>query len=56
MFASRLSDIIMNFTDSEIMIIADENYGACCIEDQAGFLFMADFIVHYGHSCLVPIP
>ena len=56
MFASRLSDIIMNFTESEIMIIADENYGACCIEDQAGYLFMADFIVHYGHSCLVPIP
>lgn len=56
MFATRLSDIIKNFTDSEIMIVADENYGACCIEDQAGFLFGADFIIHYGHSCLVPIP
>ena len=56
MFATRIADILQNFTGSEIIIVADENYGACCIEDQAGFLFGADFIVHYGHSCLVPIP
>ena len=56
MFASRLTDIITHFTNSEVYVIADENYGACCIEDTAGFLLDADFIVHYGHSCLVPIP
>ena len=22
----------------------------------AGYLYGADFIIHYGHSCLVPIP
>jgi diphthamide biosynthesis enzyme Dph1/Dph2-like protein len=32
-FASRLSDIFENFTNSQITILADENYGACCIED-----------------------
>lgn len=56
MFASRLSDIFEHFTKSQCYIIADENYGACCIEDLAGFLAKADFIIHYGHSCLVPIP
>lgn len=56
MFALRLADIIENFTNSEVYIIGDENYGACCIEDIGGFLADADFIIHYGHSCLVPIP
>ena len=56
MFACRISDIFENFTNSETIIIADENYGACCIEDIAGFIAEADFIIHYGHSCLVPIP
>lgn len=56
MFASRISDILEHFTQSDIMIIADENYGACCIEDVGAFLYDADFIIHYGHSCLVPIP
>jgi diphthamide biosynthesis enzyme Dph1/Dph2-like protein len=46
MFASRLTDIITHFTNSEIYVIADENYGACCIEDTAGFLLDADFIVN----------
>ena len=31
-------------------------YGACCIDDLASKKLGCDFIVHYGHSCLVPIP
>lgn len=54
-FASRLSDIFEKFTQSEVLIVADENYGACCIEDQAAYLYKIDFLIHYGHSCLVPI-
>lgn len=38
-----------------MIIIGDENYGACCIEDESGVAIGADFIIHYGHSCLVPI-
>ena len=38
-----------------MIIIGDENYGACCIEDESGVAIEADFIIHYGHSCLVPI-
>lgn len=55
-FASRLADIFENFTQSQVSILADENYGACCIEDQAAYLYEIDFLIHYGHSCLVPIP
>ena len=56
MFACYLVDIFEKFTESEVIIIADENYGACCIEDVGAYLLEADFIIHYGHSCLVPIP
>lgn len=30
-------------------------YGACCIDDFSAAALGADFLVHYGHSCLVPV-
>jgi 2-(3-amino-3-carboxypropyl)histidine synthase len=30
-------------------------YGACCVDDLSALALGADFMVHYGHSCLVPI-
>lgn len=30
-------------------------YGACCVDDFSARALGADFMVHYGHSCLVPI-
>ena len=36
--------------------MGDVTYGACCIDDLASKKLDCDFIVHYGHSCLVPIP
>ncbi len=30
-------------------------YGACCVDDLSATALGADFMVHYGHSCLVPI-
>lgn len=30
-------------------------YGACCIDDYTAKALGADLLVHYGHSCLVPI-
>lgn len=38
------------------LILGDVTYGACCIDDLASKKLGCDFIVHYGHSCLVPIP
>lgn len=40
----------------ECLILGDVTYGACCIDDLASSRLGCDFIVHYGHSCLVPIP
>jgi len=40
----------------ECLILGDVTYGACCIDDLASKKLGCDFIVHYGHSCLVPIP
>ena len=30
-------------------------YGACCVDDLGAKAIGCDFMVHYGHSCLVPI-
>lgn len=35
--------------------MADVTYGACCIEDLASEQMDCDLLVHYGHSCLIPI-
>lgn len=36
-------------------ILGDVTYGACCIDDFSASALGADFLVHYGHSCLVPV-
>lgn len=55
MFASTISDIITNHTDSKTLIMADVTYGACCIDDYTALALNCDFLVHFGHSCLIPI-
>ena len=30
-------------------------YGACCVDDFSARALEADLLVHYGHSCLVPV-
>ena len=35
--------------------MGDVTYGACCIDDFTAEKLGADFMIHYGHSCLVPI-
>lgn len=30
-------------------------YGACCIDDYTALALGCDLLVHYGHSCLVPV-
>jgi diphthamide biosynthesis enzyme Dph1/Dph2-like protein len=41
--------------DSQVVILADVTYGACCIDDFTARKLGADLLVHYGHSCLVPM-
>lgn len=35
--------------------MGDVTYGACCIDDYTAKALGADLLVHYGHSCLVPV-
>mmetsp|Transcript_12191 Transcript_12191/g.48976 ORF Transcript_12191/g.48976 Transcript_12191/m.48976 type:complete len:565 (+) Transcript_12191:62-1756(+) len=39
----------------EVIILGDVTYGACCVDDFTARALGATFLVHYGHSCLVPI-
>ncbi|XP_058791967.1 2-(3-amino-3-carboxypropyl)histidine synthase subunit 1 isoform X2 [Phymastichus coffea] len=55
MFAPTICDIIENFTEAETVIMGDVTYGACCVDDYSAELLELDFLIHYGHSCLIPI-
>lgn len=35
--------------------MGDVTYGACCVDDYTARALGCDFLVHYGHSCLVPV-
>ncbi|XP_076248186.1 diphthamide biosynthesis 1 isoform X2 [Calliopsis andreniformis] len=55
MYATTIADIIEDFTEAETVIMGDVTYGACCIDDYTAKALNADFLIHYGHSCLIPI-
>jgi len=55
MFSLAISDIIEEFTGAATVIMGDVTYGACCVDDFTARALGADFMVHYGHSCLIPI-
>ena len=55
MYGCLLSDIFQYFTNCECYILCDVTYGACCIDDITADSLGADFLIHYGHSCLIPI-
>lgn len=55
MFACTIADIIERFTNALTVIMGDVTYGACCVDDYTAVALGCDMLVHYGHSCLVPI-
>ncbi|XP_048016154.1 2-(3-amino-3-carboxypropyl)histidine synthase subunit 1 isoform X1 [Megalobrama amblycephala] len=55
MFACAIADIIERFTEADTLVMGDVTYGACCVDDFTARALGADFMVHYGHSCLIPI-
>jgi 2-(3-amino-3-carboxypropyl)histidine synthase len=56
MYACAISDILETFSGAtEVQIMGDVTYGACCIDDFSAEAAGADLLVHYGHSCLVPL-
>ncbi|GAA6008105.1 2-(3-amino-3-carboxypropyl)histidine synthase subunit 1/2 [Rhodotorula paludigena] len=55
MYGCALVDIIERFSGAECVIMGDVTYGACCIDDFTARALGCDMMVHYGHSCLVPV-
>ncbi|KAJ4845641.1 hypothetical protein Tsubulata_014790 [Turnera subulata] len=56
MYSLILSDIFTAFAAvSHCFILGDVTYGACCVDDLSALALQADLLIHYGHSCLVPI-
>lgn len=56
MYATTISDIILAHTRAtDTVVLGDVTYGACCVDDLSARALGCDFLVHYGHSCLVPV-
>lgn len=56
LFATTISDILTQFCPGiETLIMGDVTYGACCIDDYTARALDCDLLVHYAHSCLIPV-
>ena len=55
MYACIIADILESFAHVKVIILGDVTYGACCIDDFTASKLNADLLIHYGHSCLVPV-
>ena len=56
MFATTISDILNQFcSGAETLIMGDVTYGACCVDDFTARALGCDLLVHYAHSCLIPV-
>ncbi|ODQ67218.1 Diphthamide biosynthesis protein 1 [Nadsonia fulvescens var. elongata DSM 6958] len=54
-YSCVISDILEQFCGVETVVMGDVTYGACCIDDFTAIALGCDFLVHYAHSCLVPV-
>jgi 2-(3-amino-3-carboxypropyl)histidine synthase len=55
MYSLTISDILERFCKVETLVMGDVTYGACCIDDFTALAVGCDFMIHYGHSCLIPV-
>jgi 2-(3-amino-3-carboxypropyl)histidine synthase len=54
-FSEIISDILSQFGNCDTIIIGDITYGACCITDIDCNILNCDLLIHYAHSCLIPM-
>lgn len=54
-YAPIIADILEQFCGVESIVMGDVTYGACCIDDFTAKALGCDFLIHYAHSCLVPV-
>ena len=55
MYSPLLVHVIRSFGRVECVLLTDVVYGACCVDDLTAEAVGVDFLVHYAHTCLVPI-
>ena len=55
MYSLMIASILERFADVTAVIMGDVTYGACCVDDFTAAAMSCDFMIHYGHSCLIPI-
>ena len=56
MYSCTVADLLKKFSVARtVSILGDVTYGACCVDDLGAKALGADLLVHYGHSCLVPL-
>jgi len=61
MFACQIADLLSTFASEpgrapvEVVVMGDVTYGACCVDDFSARALGATLLVHYAHSCLVPV-
>eukprot|EP00566_Odontella_aurita_P012473 CAMPEP_0113527196 /NCGR_PEP_ID=MMETSP0015_2-20120614/1162_1 /TAXON_ID=2838 /ORGANISM="Odontella" /LENGTH=478 /DNA_ID=CAMNT_0000425605 /DNA_START=8 /DNA_END=1444 /DNA_ORIENTATION=- /assembly_acc=CAM_ASM_000160 len=59
MYACSIADVLRRFSPpglcESVSVLGDVTYGACCVDDLGARALGCDLLVHYGHSCLVPI-
>ena len=55
MYATHIADILEEVAGAEAVILGDVTYGACCVDDLSAAALGCELLVHYAHSCLVPI-
>lgn len=56
LFATTISDILTQFCPGiSTLIMGDVTYGACCVDDYTARALGCDMLIHYAHSCLIPV-
>ncbi|CAK9173467.1 unnamed protein product [Ilex paraguariensis] len=56
MYSFVISDILTTFAGvTHCFVLGDVTYGACCVDDLSAAALSADLLIHFGHSCLVPV-
>ncbi|KAG8627549.1 hypothetical protein KVT40_005032 [Elsinoe batatas] len=56
LFSTTISDILCSFCNGiSTLIMGDVTYGACCIDDYTARALGCDLLIHYAHSCLIPV-
>ena len=55
MYSCIIADVFQKYCNVDVLILGDVTYGACCVDDYTSNKLGADLLIHYGHSCLVPV-